>query len=37
MKTDYLNPKGLFESPFFTHTVAAPGTKPTANKAKKKR
>ncbi len=25
MKTDYLNPKGLFESPFFTHTVAVSG------------
>ena len=25
MKTDYLNPQGLFESPFFTHTVAVSG------------
>lgn len=25
MKTAYLNPKGLFESPFFTHTVAVSG------------
>lgn len=25
MKVEYLNPKGLFESPFFTHTVAASG------------
>jgi enamine deaminase RidA (YjgF/YER057c/UK114 family) len=25
MKAEYLNPKGLFKSPFFTHTVAASG------------
>ena len=25
MKVEYLNPKGLFQSPFFTHTVAASG------------
>ena len=25
MKIDRLNPKGLFESPFFTHTVAVTG------------
>jgi enamine deaminase RidA (YjgF/YER057c/UK114 family) len=25
MKVDRLNPKGLFESPFFTHTVAVTG------------
>jgi len=25
MKVDRLNPKGLFESPFFTHTVAVSG------------
>ena len=25
MKKDYLNPKALFESPYFTHTVAVSG------------
>jgi enamine deaminase RidA (YjgF/YER057c/UK114 family) len=25
MKVEYLNPKGLFQSPFFTHAVAATG------------
>ena len=27
MKTERLNPKGVFESPYFTHTVAVTGVK----------